>query len=378
MQRHVEIAGGGIGGLGLGMMLARHGWSVRVHERSAEIREIGAGIYVKNNSIRVLEHYGIYSKLEPLGTPLEHARIRDAQGRLMQERRLSGHHRVLVLPRQALVDVLAASAREAGVEIVTDSHIVSADTDGALVDEQGRRYSADLVVAADGARSKVRDSLNIGASARELGTLINRYLVYTRSITKEAVTTEHWSGPRRIGITPSGAGQSYAYVVMPRNDAAAARLPLDAAEWLRALPSLKEELEIFAQSPSTQYPYMLVDCPRWSLRNLAIIGDAAHGLPPTLGQGAGLTLMNSHALAEIVSNASSVAQGLQNWEETVRFISDATQRWSVRYDRFTRQWPQSLQLLRPAIVWAFGHFRFLNERMRIADRGLDLTSVRLI
>lgn len=377
MQRHVEIAGGGIGGLGLGMMLARHGWSVRVHERSTEIREVGAGIYVKNNSIRVLEHYGIYSKIEPLGTKLERARIRDSQGRVMQERQLNGHHRVIVLPRQALVDVLAASAREAGVEIVTNSHIVGADIHGALIDDKGKRYAADFVVAADGARSKVRDGLNIGASARELGTLINRYLVPTRSFTREAVTTEHWSGPRRIGITPSGAEYSYAYVVMPRNDAAAVRLPLDAADWERSLPFLKDELAIFAKSDSTQYPYMLVNCPQWSLRNLAIIGDAAHGLPPTLGQGAGLTLMNSHALAELVSDSSNVAQGLQHWEKTVRFISDQTQRWSVRYDRFTRQWPQSLQVLRPSIVWAFGHFRFLNERMRIADRGLDLTPVRL-
>ena len=40
MKGHAEIAGGGIGGLCLGMMLAQRGWTVRVHERSEEIREI--------------------------------------------------------------------------------------------------------------------------------------------------------------------------------------------------------------------------------------------------------------------------------------------------------------------------------------------------
>jgi 2-polyprenyl-6-methoxyphenol hydroxylase-like FAD-dependent oxidoreductase len=377
MQRHAEIAGGGIGGLGLGLMLARHGWTARVHERSSEIREVGAGIYVKNNSIEVLEHYGIYPKLEPLGTKLQFARIRNAEGRLMQQRPLTGQSRYLVLPRQSLVDTLAAAAQEAGVEIVTNSQIASAEPGGALIDAKGRRFAADLVVAADGYRSKVRDSLNVGANWRELGTLINRYLVPTRSFTKEAVTTEHWSGPRRIGITPSGAGHSYAYVVMPSGDAGGRRMPLDVVEWSRSHPTLKTELAIFAESESTQYPYVLVACPKWSVGRVAIIGDAAHGLPPTLGQGAGLTLMNSHALAEIVSEASDVQQGLAEWERTVRFISDATQRWSVRYDRFTRQWPPSLGVLRPAIVWAFGNFRFLNDRMRIADRGLAATSVRL-
>jgi 2-polyprenyl-6-methoxyphenol hydroxylase-like FAD-dependent oxidoreductase len=377
MKRHAEIAGGGIGGLGLGMMLARHGWSVRVHERSSDIREIGAGIYVKNNSIRVLEHYGVFPKLKPYGTELQYARICDAAGRVMQERALVGHHRVMVLPRQSLVDVLAASAMAAGVEIATGSHIVGSDPRGALIDEKGVRFSADLVVAADGVRSKVRDSLNLGANFRELGTLINRYLVPTRSITREAVTTEHWSGPRRIGITPSGVEHSYAYVVMPRDDVAARRLPLDLRNWERTHPTLKEELAIFAGSESTQYPYGLVECPKWSAGRVAIVGDAAHGLPPTLGQGAGLTLMNSHALAQMVSEASDVEHGLAEWERTVRFISDATQRWAVRYDRFTRQWPESLRILRPAIIWAFGHFPFLNERMRIADKGLDLTPVRL-
>ena len=169
MQRHAEIAGGGIGGLGLGLMLARHGWTVRVHERSSEIREVGAGIYIKNNSIGVLEHYGIYPKLQPLGTQLQYARIRNAEGRMMQQRPLVGHHRVLVLPRQSLVDTLAASAQEAGVEIVTGSQIVGADTSGALIDAQGRSFAADLVVAADGFRSKVRDSLNIGAQFAGIG-----------------------------------------------------------------------------------------------------------------------------------------------------------------------------------------------------------------
>ena len=46
MKGHAEIAGGGIGGLALGTMLRQRGWTVRVHERSEEIREIGAGIYI--------------------------------------------------------------------------------------------------------------------------------------------------------------------------------------------------------------------------------------------------------------------------------------------------------------------------------------------
>src|SRR3546814_10413722 len=90
MTRNAEIAGGGIGGLSLGALLARHGWRVRVHEQSPEIREVGAGIYIKNNSLEVLEHLGVMDRILPLGTQLTHAQIRFADGRIKQPRALQG------------------------------------------------------------------------------------------------------------------------------------------------------------------------------------------------------------------------------------------------------------------------------------------------
>lgn len=373
--RHAEIAGGGIGGLGLGMMLAADGWTVRVHERSTAIREVGAGLYIKNNSLRVLEQYGVVEELEPFGTWLKHRRVRNAEGKVMTEHETVDHRRCLVAPRQALVEVLARRAAAHGVEVVTDSHIKGIESAGVLIGADGKRYAADLVVAADGYRSRLRENLGIPSNWRDLDTLINRYLVETRSFTREDVTTEHWSGHRRIGITPSGPNESYVYVVMPAADAAGAKLPLDLESWNRSHPFLKDELAILAASPSTQYPYAVVKVDRWSEGRAAIIGDAAHGLPPTLGQGAGLTLMNSYALMRMVSQQRDIPQALREWEKTVRFISDSTQRWALRYDWFTRQWPTSLSLFRPLIVSAFGHSKYLTEKLRMADRGLDLTPI---
>src|SRR3546814_6768427 len=81
-------------------------------------------------------------------------------------------------------------------------------------------------------------------------------------------------------------------MVAPFKDRAAARLPLDVEDWSRRFPLLRRLFEALHREPSTQYPYGVVRCPKWAVNNVAIIGDAAHGLPPTLGQGGGLTLMN--------------------------------------------------------------------------------------
>src|SRR6266550_4409616 len=67
-QRHAEIAGAGTAGLIAATLLARAGWSVRVHERADVIREIGAGIFLHNNGLLVLEETGLMDELAPRGT----------------------------------------------------------------------------------------------------------------------------------------------------------------------------------------------------------------------------------------------------------------------------------------------------------------------
>ena len=372
--RHAEIAGGGIGGLALGMMLGRHGWSVRIHERSPAIREIGAGISLRNNCITVLEQYGVFARLEPLGSRLQVEYSMDGTGRVMQQRAIAGHHRTHVFPRQCVVDALAQAAREEGAEIVGDSHIVGADPAGALIAADGRRFPGDLVVGADGVRAKVRQSLNLDARMWERGTRVNRYLLPTQRFTGDHTMYEHWSRGRRVGIMPSGPGQTFVYMVMPLRDTRACALPLDVESWSDSHPILRDAIGMIAAAEGTQYPYQLVDTPAWSAGRVALLGDAAHGMPPTLGQGAGLTMMNGHALAEMVSISRPVEESLKEWERTVRFITDQTRRWAVRYDQFTRFWPLAL---RPAVMWAFDRFPALNERMRIADKGLALTSIPL-
>lgn len=374
MKGHAEIGGAGLAGLSCAIMLARRGWTVRVHERAPEIREIGTGIQLKNNAIEVLEEIGVFERLKPLGVQLERARIRDPQGHVMQERILAGKSRVHVFLRQSLIGVLHEAAVEAGVEVVTNSMAIAADPAGELVLENGRRTRADLVVAADGAQSRLRTSLDVGGNYRWLPTVVNRYLVPTREITSELVTTEHWSGRCRMGIMPCGKDLSFLFHVSPEWNKAASS-GIDTQFWRSALPRLRREIELLASAKAIRHNFVIVRCPRWQKGRVAIIGDAAHGLPPTLGQGAGLTFMNAFALASALERQRPVDENLQAWEAAVRFVSDKTQRWALRYDFLSRQWPEQLGLLRDAIIWAF-RLPALNRRMRIADYGLKLGPIQ--
>jgi 2-polyprenyl-6-methoxyphenol hydroxylase-like FAD-dependent oxidoreductase len=376
VARHAEIAGGGIAGLGLGMMLVRRGWTVRIHERSPGIREIGSGIALRNNCVEVFEHYGVFARLAPHGTMLRAEKHFDRRGRFLQLRSMAGHHRTFVMPRQTLVDVMAEVARESGAEIVTSSLIAGADPTGALVDENGRRYPADLAVGADGVRSRTRASLPIGARFEEYPTMVNRWLLAGQAFTEDHTQFEIWSGDRRVGVMPCGTG-SYFYTVMPAKDEGACRMPLDVENWTAAFPKLRVLFTALNGAEGSQVVYPLVTAPRWSAGRVALVGDAAHGMPPTLGQGVGLSMINCHALAEVVTQSENIAQALGTWENSVRFLSDATRRWAIRYDQFTRHWPRALHMFRPQVIQAVGRIKMLNERMRIADRGLALTNFKL-
>ena len=57
---HAEIAGAGFAGLAAAIALRQRGWSVRVHEKEAELRAFGAGIFVWENGLRVLHAIGAY------------------------------------------------------------------------------------------------------------------------------------------------------------------------------------------------------------------------------------------------------------------------------------------------------------------------------
>jgi 2-polyprenyl-6-methoxyphenol hydroxylase-like FAD-dependent oxidoreductase len=100
----------------------------------------------------------------------------------------------------------------------------------------------------------------------------------------------------------------------------------------------------------------------------ALVGDAAHALPPTLGQGAGLALTNALLLSHYVSARPDVPGALAAWEREWRWISERTQTWSRRYDWITSEWPHSFYPLRSAVIWGIGKLPRFNGYMRIADR----------
>ena len=338
MKGKAEIVGGGFAGLTAACALAQRGWRVRVHERADRLRTAGAGINVYENGLRVLQAVGAAEETLHEGFVTRSRETRDEHDRL-----LSVHHwniRVFGVVRQRMIDALAASARRAGAEIVTESEGVSATPGGELELTSGEKLQADLIVAADGVNSRIRDSLGLLAQRRYLPDGCIRTM-FEESVGQDGKTIEYWSGTRRLLYNPASTKHLYIALSMPHDDIDGRALPLLKDAWKKSFPRLVSLIEKLPDGRYDRFEYLRLK--RWSAGKVAVIGDAAHAIPPNIGQGAGCAMMNALALA-VYLEKSDVVTGLQEWEERERPLTNHTQRISLLYGMPTF-WPQGLRRL---------------------------------
>jgi 2-polyprenyl-6-methoxyphenol hydroxylase-like FAD-dependent oxidoreductase len=348
-QRCAEIVGAGFAGLTAACALAQRGWRVRVHERADRLRATGAGIYIYENGLRVLEALGAY-EAAIAGAPLAHTReVRDDRNRVISVHRWSGS-RVFSIVRQKVIDALAVAAIKAGAEIVTGSTAIAATAAGELALANGQRLKADLIVGADGSNSRVRDSLGLAAKRKHLVDGCTRLLMARTpqecDSANDGTTIEYWSGTRRILYTPCSEREVYIALTMLDSDVAAKAVPLRKEVWQRAFPHLAPLIDhIGDQGRYDRFELIKLQC--WSAGRVAIIGDAAHALPPNIGQGGGCAMMNGLSLAVHLDRVGDVPAALAAWEHQERPITNHTQRISVLLGLPTT-WPPSLR------AFAFG------------------------
>ncbi|MCB1845527.1 MAG: 2-octaprenyl-6-methoxyphenyl hydroxylase [Halioglobus sp.] len=314
----IVIAGGGMIGVSLALALAPLGLRIAVVEavaRSADAQPSfdDRSTALSRSSQRTFEALGLWPSIKAASTPISHIHVSD-RGRFgfshidaaEQKVEALGYvviNRVLgkvldsALQSAAGVDMLCP-ARISDVTMAADNVSVAAET------ADGRRqFTCRLLVAADGARSSVREMLGIGAQYTDyrqhavIGNLQPEKL--HRNHAYERFTDD---GP--IAVLPTADDRVTFVWTLPPREADAAMLLTDEVFTRRLQEAFGYRLGRFSKTGArARYPLILSKANSLSAARGVLVGNAAHGLHPVAAQGFNLGLRDVAALADCIADA---------------------------------------------------------------------------
>lgn len=371
MPQVAEVAGAGLGGLAVATALARRGWRVRVHERAPELRMFGAGIWLWENGLRSLSALGVEEAATKRARRIETLVARDHDGKVLMHREFGARDRMMLPPRADLYDALIDRAQQLNVDIQTESPVISATPQGGLARKDGTLFTADLVVAADGAFSRVRDSLLLTQRVDYLDEGYTRLLIPRRDGDPATEITEYWNGSRRLLYDPCTDDLNYVCLCCNVDDEAGRRVPVDKQTWLESFPQLEGIIERIDEVGRWDRA-LRVTCRAWSRGRAVLVGDAAHAQPPNLGQGANLTFQNALSLAAYLDRTDDVPQALRTWEAAERPLTDHVQKWTDLYGRVASAWPDRFSSKRSQVLELASKVPWVDRQMNKAARHIPV------
>ncbi len=312
----VLVIGGGASGNAVTILLRRAGLDVDLIEARPDWNATtGSGITLQGNALRVLSELGLWEQVEASGFPFGTLGITTPDGTVLhvaEDIQTGGDDlpATLGMQRPQLQQILIDAVRASGatVRLGTTAKTLEQDADGVSVRfSDGTEGRYDLVIAADGLNSATRAAIGITDKPEPTGMAIWR-IAAPRPEGVER-TDLAYGGPAHIaGYTPTSENTIYAFLVEGCRERACVD-PAEYADEMRRLaqeyggawPEITKHITDPEKVNYTWFNRMLVEG-SWHRGRVVLVGDAAHCCPPTIAQGAAMSLEDALVLAELLTS----------------------------------------------------------------------------
>jgi salicylate hydroxylase len=330
----IAVVGGGIGGLAAAAFLRREGLPSTVYEQAARLTEVGAGLVLAPNVVRLLRRLGVLDDLRERavqlhtgwefrrwadGTVLSSEDLSTACERLYGEHTYTAHRADLL---RAIQSRVPAHSIELGRKCIgMDSRPGALRLDFA----DGHCAEADVVIGADGIHSLVRSAIVGESPAVYSGVCAFRALVPAGAAPEFARRPAQtlWIGPdHHLVHYPVSAGSQVNLVAFaPAGDYTVESWTATATveEFLAEFDGWDRRLADLIRAAGTPGRWALLDrapLPRWSEGGATLLGDAAHPMFPFFAQGAAQAIEDAAVLAFCLASClGDPAAALTRYEE---------------------------------------------------------------
>lgn len=349
------VVGGGIGGLTAAAALTRAGIEASVYEQAPEIGEIGAGVLIGPNSVRLLHRLGLAEAIDEVGGWVgegsTYYRHDGAKVAPVMTTDSSGWAAMYGMHRADLVDVLRRAVPGHRVHPGHRAVSFTQDTEKARVTfENGAVAEADLVIGADGIHSAMQPFVTEQATPVFSGQISYRGVLDTARVPwwPERIF-QVWMGEgKHVIVFPVRAGRMLNFVCfVPAEEAMRESwsAPGDPDALRAAFAGFAAPVTELLQQVDSTFWWGLYDrepLAEWTNGRLALLGDAAHPMLPHLGQGANQSVEDAFALAAVLRDAprEDVPAALRHYARVRRRRTDVVQansrRNGERYDQVNR------------------------------------------
>ncbi|MGB3637654.1 MAG: FAD-dependent monooxygenase [Rivularia sp. (in: cyanobacteria)] len=328
-QQKIAIIGAGLGGLASAIALHKKGYNVQVYEKALDFRPVGAGLGLLPNGLKSLENIqpGIVEEIKNSGCKVKNMVFKNTQGETIRTNPANRFDKygfpLITVWWWRLQQVLVSKLPRNIIHLNHRCTGFSQDDKGVnIYFENQEKVRADLLIGADGIKSVVRANLIADGEPNYLNSVARSGVIKCKQQVLNSGEFGFVRGHRELMYLLDVGDGDIAWVYrhpsldfsLSTNKDAAKSFVLDKiAQWGKPLRSLVEATlseRILERAICDRLP---LDC--WSQGRATLLGDAAHPMSPSLGQGANSSFEDAWVLGECLSNVSDIGEALANYEQ---------------------------------------------------------------